>query len=151
MIDDIPENNFRALSTSSLSNVSIASRLDMKSGWSNEFYSNDYRALAMGRSLEETFAFSGVHHIFDHHKGSGISLICKYFDLLISILFSGTCAICPEWSKSTGNLWSWWDRCDLSSTTNSSNYYLSSKRSYSSNQWSVLHSPSESIHISYVF
>jgi hypothetical protein len=26
----------------------------------------------MGRSLEETYAFSGVHHIFDHHKGSGI-------------------------------------------------------------------------------
>ncbi len=26
----------------------------------------------MGRSLEETYAFAGVHHIFDHHKGSGI-------------------------------------------------------------------------------
>ena len=25
----------------------------------------------MGRSLEETYAFSGVHHIFDHHKGFG--------------------------------------------------------------------------------
>ncbi|CAF3536210.1 unnamed protein product [Rotaria socialis] len=53
LIDDIPETNLTTFSTSSLSNVSMASR-----------------ALAMGRSLEETYAFSGVHHIFDHHKGS---------------------------------------------------------------------------------
>ncbi|CAF1511423.1 unnamed protein product [Adineta steineri] len=53
LINDIPETNTIPFSASSLSNVSTASR-----------------ALAMGRSLEETYAFSGVHHIFDHHKGS---------------------------------------------------------------------------------
>jgi len=38
----------------------------------------------MGRSLEETYAFSGVHHIFDHHKGSGIIEILLYdFHLFI--------------------------------------------------------------------
>ncbi|CAF4261065.1 unnamed protein product [Rotaria sp. Silwood2] len=53
LIDDIPETHITPFSTSPLSNVSTASR-----------------ALAMGRSLEENYAFSGVHHIFDHHKGS---------------------------------------------------------------------------------
>jgi hypothetical protein len=39
----------------------------------------------MGRSLEETYAFSGVHHIFDHHKGSGIIEIFYHVGLVISI------------------------------------------------------------------
>ncbi|CAF1069743.1 unnamed protein product [Didymodactylos carnosus] len=52
-IHDIPEKNVGSFSTSSLSDVSHSSR-----------------QLAMGKSLEENYAFAGVYHIFDHHKGS---------------------------------------------------------------------------------
>jgi hypothetical protein len=41
----------------------------------------------MGRSLEETYAFSGVHHIFDHHRGSGKIKILYNFDLFMLILY----------------------------------------------------------------
>jgi hypothetical protein len=44
----------------------------------------------MGRSLEETYAFSGVHHIFDHHKGSGKIEILYNFDLSVGVLSSVT-------------------------------------------------------------
>jgi WD repeat-containing protein 13 len=40
----------------------------------------------MGRSLEETYAFSGVHHIFDHHRGSGKIKILYNFDLFMLVL-----------------------------------------------------------------
>jgi hypothetical protein len=79
MINDIPEANLPTFSTSTLSNVSTASRFEKQnqSLQVNSLFSI-YRALAMGRSLEETYAFAGVHHIFDHHKGSG-----TYFQFLM--------------------------------------------------------------------
>lgn len=140
MIDDISESNFKALSTSSLSNVSIASRLDMKSKWFNSLYSNANRALAMGRSLEETYAFSGVHHIFDHHKGSGMSSFSTMSIYWLIFWFSCTCSICTERSKSISNMWSRWNRCDMSSSTHSSNNHLSFERPYGNNQWSIIFS-----------
>lgn len=72
-----------AFSTSSLSNVSTTSRFIKPNIHICEkklfrFFLSTHRALAMGRSLEETYAFSGVHHIFDHHKGSGIiEIFCE--------------------------------------------------------------------------
>ena len=39
----------------------------------------------MGRSLEETYAFSGVHHIFDHHKGFGRITTFHHSQRLLSI------------------------------------------------------------------
>jgi len=48
------------------------------------------RALAMGRSLEETYAFSGVHHIFDHHKGSGKFSISSDFKICSQCIYSVT-------------------------------------------------------------
>lgn len=79
LIDNIPETNMATFSTSSLSNVSTTSR-----------------ALAMGRSLEETYAFSGVHHIFDHHKGlvTRVQFAPNDRSLLATCGRDGTVAIC---------------------------------------------------------
>lgn len=85
LIDNIPEANMATFSTSSLSNVSTTSRffenfIQIIKKKRNYTYN---RALAMGRSLEETYAFSGVHHIFDHHKGSG-----KNFQFHLTLRFA---------------------------------------------------------------
>jgi hypothetical protein len=92
IINDIPETNFTAFSTSTLSNVSTTSRFEKNQSLQANCFSIN-RALAMGRSLEETYAFSGVHHIFDHHKGSGIFQSFNDFNIFIWIIFSCTCSI----------------------------------------------------------